>query len=57
MGPTTTYIHTEGMCKTWQINVTLMTVDDIVKKNVIGFKGNHFSFGIQQYQLSNHTCA
>jgi hypothetical protein len=46
MGPTVIYIHTEGMGKIlmniFEIYCTVFTVDDTVKKNVLGFRDNNF---------------
>jgi hypothetical protein len=42
MGPTGIYIHTEGMGKIEIISLKLITVDDTVLTNVLGFSDNNF---------------
>jgi hypothetical protein len=42
MGPIGIYIHTEGMGKILTNVFELITVDDTVQTNVLGFRNNFF---------------
>jgi hypothetical protein len=34
----------------------LITVDDTVKTNVLGFRNNNFSYGVQRYVSNSQVC-
>jgi hypothetical protein len=53
-GPTAIYIHTEGTGKIL-VSFKLITVDNTVTANVLGFTVNNSSRCIQQWLWNNHA--
>jgi hypothetical protein len=41
--------------KFWRISFKLITVDDTVDTNILGFMDNNFSYGIQRYLFNDHA--